>query len=250
MTLTHEALDLRLANPFRYLDSVDSTNDIAMEWLHAGAVSASVVLADEQVKGRGRKGRFWHTPPGVALAASVILKPPQTQAHQVSMIGALAVYDLCVAVGAEDVGIKWPNDVQISGKKVSGILPEAAWHDGELIGVILGIGVNVRVAFAHEIADIAVNLEDAAKRSLNRTELVGILMERIAYWMAKIGSDELFETWESRLNMIGKRVQIEAVVGQAQGVDASGALLVKVADGSIKTVRAGDVSLLPPQDEG
>ena len=250
MTLSQERLEELFDCSFRYYDSVDSTNDIAMQWLRDGAESGSVVIADEQRKGRGRKGRFWHTPTGVALAISVILKPEQSQAHRVSMIGALAVYDLCVEFGAKDVGIKWPNDVQINGKKISGILPEAAWENDRLHGVILGMGVNVRVRFVDEIADTAINLEDAVGKPLNRSELVGILMQRINYWVGRMGDDELFDTWSARLNTIGQRVEVEGIVGQAQAVDVSGALLIKVADGSIKTMMAGDVSLLPSQDKG
>lgn len=244
------ALAQRLRHPFRYFDSVDSTNDIAMQWLRDGTVSGSVVIADEQLKGRGRKRRIWHTPPGVALAVSVILKPPLEYANRISMIGALAVYDLCESVGAKNVGIKWPNDVQINGKKVSGILPEAAWDNGNLLGVVLGIGVNVRVQFEGELAQTATNLEIEAGKSLDRIELIATLLDRIDYWMERIARDELFETWQSRLNTIGRQVEVEGIVGQAQAVDEGGALLIALADGSIKRVMAGDVSLISAQDEG
>ena len=76
------------------------------------------------------------------------------------------------------------------------------------------------------------------------------LLDRIDYWMERITSNELFETWQSRLDTIGRRVEMEGIVGQAQAVDASGALLITLADGSIKRVLAGDVSLVSPQNEG
>jgi BirA family biotin operon repressor/biotin-[acetyl-CoA-carboxylase] ligase len=148
------------------------------------------------------------------------------------------------------VGIKWANDVQINGKKVSGILPEAAWDNGNLRGVVLGMGINVRVQFEGDLAHTATNLETEAGKSLDRVELIATLLERIDYWMERIASDEIFETWQSRLNTIGQQVEVEGIVGQAQAVDASGALLITVADGSIKRVLAGDVSLIPPQNEG
>ena len=250
MTLTQERLEAQLDCPFQYYESVDSTNDIAMQWLREGAESGSVVIADEQRKGRGRKGRYWHTPPDVAMAVSVILKPTQAYAHRISMIGALSVYDLCKAFRIHDVGIKWPNDVQVNGKKVSGILPEAAWENDKLLGVVLGMGVNVRVKFDSELSDIAINLEDAVNKELSRSKLVAMLMERIQYWMQRIEQNHTFELWQTRLNTIGRQVDVEGIVGQAQAVDDSGALLIKVEDGSIKTVMAGDVSLLPSQDEG
>jgi BirA family transcriptional regulator, biotin operon repressor / biotin---[acetyl-CoA-carboxylase] ligase len=131
VTLTEATLQARLQRPCRYFDAVDSTNDIAMQWLQAGAQTGSVVIADEQRQGRGRKGRTWYTPPGAALAVSVIVKPSLERINRISMIGALAVYDLCAAFGIKNLGIKWPNDVQINGLKVSGILPEAAWYRGQ-----------------------------------------------------------------------------------------------------------------------
>lgn len=250
MTLSQLALDERLVHPCRYFDSVDSTNDIAMQWLREGAASGSVVIADEQRQGKGRKGRTWYTPPRVALAVSVILKPNPENANRISMLGALAVFDLCASVGIENLGIKWPNDVQINGKKVSGILPEAAWDNGKLRGVVLGMGVNVRVKFEGELAQTATSLENEIDQSLDRVELIATLMERIDYWMERIGGDKLFDTWKSRLNTLGQQVEVDDIAGQAQGVDAGGALLIGVADGSIKRVLAGDVSLLPPQNEG
>lgn len=248
--LSQAALANRLKHPFRYFDAADSTNDIAMQWLHDNAQSGSAIIADEQRKGRGRKGRVWHTPAGVALALSVILRPPTEFANRISMIGALAVYDLCTSVGVQNVGIKWANDVQINGKKVSGILPEAAWDNGNLRGVVLGMGVNVRVQFEGELEQTATNLETEAGKSLERVELIATLLDRIDYWMERIASDEVFETWQLRLNTIGQQVEVEGIVGQAQAVDVSGALLITVADGSIKRVLAGDVSLIPPQNEG
>lgn len=248
--LSKSALQQALGErPFRFFEAVDSTNDIALNWIQDGAVRGAVVIADEQLKGRGRKGRLWHTPPHVALAVSVVLKPPKTHLNRVSMLGALAVADLCEHVGLAQVGIKWPNDVQVSGKKVSGILPEAAWDGDVLHGVVLGMGINVRVQFEDGLADKAISIEPALGQPVQRVDLIAYLLERIDYWSAHITSDRLFTTWESRLNTIGQRVSTEGIVGQAQGVDESGALLIKTADGSIQRVLAGDVSLVMSSEE-
>lgn len=243
--LSQQALQAEFASrPFRFFASVDSTNDVALDWLGAGAVSGGVVVADEQRKGRGRKGRFWHTPPGVALAVSVVLKPPTTHLNRVSMVGAVAVAELCEQVGLSQVRIKWPNDVQVHGKKVSGILPEACWGGNTLLGVVLGMGVNVRVRFEGELAEKAISIEPALARPVNRVDLLAYLLARVDYWAAQITSDDLFATWAARLNTIGQNVSIEGIVGLAQAVDESGALLIKTADGSIQRVLAGDVSLV------
>ena len=162
-----------------------------------GQKTGSVVIADEQKKGRGRKGRFWHTPPGVALAVSVILHPDVRQVQQISMLGALAVYDLVLAQKHVPIGIKWANDVQVDGRKISGILPEAVWERQQLRGVVLGMGVNVRVDFAGtELDNTAINLETIVGQSLDRTALIQTLLERIDYWYAQLGTDMLFQNME------------------------------------------------------
>jgi BirA family transcriptional regulator, biotin operon repressor / biotin---[acetyl-CoA-carboxylase] ligase len=247
--LSQESLSKNLKRDFRFFPTVDSSNDIAQVWLREGAKAGSVVLADEQLKGRGRRGRFWHTPAGVALAISTILKPSTEFATRSSMVGALAVYELCSSLAIRDVGIKWPNDVQIKGKKVSGILPEAVWDADKLLGVVLGMGVNVRVQFDTDLAPIATNLEDEAGISLNRVELICYLLERVDFWVARIESEELFFAWKNRLSTLGQHVVVEGIheriVGQAVDVDTNGTLLIKTAGASIVPVMAGDVSLRP-----
>jgi BirA family biotin operon repressor/biotin-[acetyl-CoA-carboxylase] ligase len=242
--LSQAALQARLAlQPFQFFAVVDSTNDIAMRWLQDGAEAGSVVIADEQLKGRGRMGRTWHTPPGVALAMSVILKPPMEFANRVSMLGALAVAELCEGVGAKNVGIKYPNDVQINRRKVCGVLPEAAWENNRLVGIVLGMGVNVRVQFDEQLAQTATNLEIEARRDLNRVELIAYLLMRVESWSARIESFEFFSAWKNRLNTIGQRVTIGDVSGIAEDVDSSGALLVRTANNQMERIIAGDVLL-------
>lgn len=249
MTLSEQALQSRLNHPLKYFVSVDSTNDIAKAWLIDGAPSGAVVIGDEQRIGRGRKGRVWYTPPGVALAISVILQPPHEKLHLINIIGALSVYDLATFVGCGSVGIKWPNDVQVNFKKVSGILPEVVWKGDKLVGVVLGMGINVRNDFTGtELADKAICLEVAVDRTLVRIDLAVYLLDRIQYWYSRIDSELLFDTWRDRLNMLGKEVSVENVCGIAVDVQNDGALLVKNTDGEVFTVMAGDVFVLSDEE--
>lgn len=231
------------SRPLRYFASIDSTNNIAMQWLQAGAEAGSVVIADEQLKGRGRMGRTWHTPPSVAIAMSVVLKPPVAFASRVSMLGALVVAELCQHLAVQNVGIKYPNDVHINGRKVCGVLPEAAWEKNHLIGVVLGIGVNVRVKFNEELAHTATNLETETGRQLDRVDLIAYLLARIDEWSAQIHTDALFTAWRNRLNTIGQQVTIGGIRGVAEDVDSSGALLVRTERQQLERVIAGDVLL-------
>lgn len=247
MELSQERL-ARVLNgrAFQYFAVLDSTNDQAQAWLREGAPNGALVIADEQRKGRGRKGRVWHTPPGVALAISFILRPPQTALHQVSMLGALAVSDLLTEIGARDVGVKWPNDVQLGGRKVCGILPEVIWNGDHLLGVVLGIGVNVRVDFSGtELERVAISIEHALSKTFDRADLVARLVARFDHWTVLLGSDAMFKVWKSRLNMLGKSVIVEQegvrLTGTAEDVDADGGLHLRRPDGALERVLAGDV---------
>lgn len=233
---------------FKYFAQVESTQDIAFTWLRNGAKVGAVVIADEQIKGRGRGQHDWTTPPKSAIAMSVILHPSLDTLHQITMLGALAIYDTLVALGADDVGIKWPNDVQLQGKKVCGILPESEWDGERLKGVVLGMGVNVRVDFGQtELADIAISIEPALGKPIDRAELIQQLLARIDYWVEQLGTEVIFNMWRDRLTTLGQAVTVnsqgEIVTGKAESVDAQGALLVRTAYGGLKRVIAGDIAL-------
>ncbi len=242
VTLSQKLLEQRLTRPFKYFDRVESTNDVAKAWLATGAPEGALVLANEQTRGRGRKGRDWHSPPNVALALSLILKPDSAFLPRLNMIAALSVYDLVRECGCEDVGIKWPNDVQVNGLKVSGVLPEAVWEGDQLRGAILGIGVNVRMDFSgSELRHSAISLEAVVKRRLERSELIASLLRRIDYWYAHIASATVYSTWKARLNTLNQAVAVEGVKGVALDVTADGALLIRDEKGHIHQSGTGDL---------
>lgn len=245
MTLSEGILQQKLAQPFRYFPRVASTNDLAKSWLLEGAPDGVVVIADEQARGRGRRGRDWLTPPGAALALSIVLHPPPEQIARVNMIGALSVYDLAAQVGCEEIGIKWPNDIQVSGRKISGVLVENVWMRGRLRGAVLGIGVNVRVDFSQtDLRDAAASLEGATGNRLERAELIRILLERVEYWYQRIKTGAVFETWKRRLNMLGTLVVTDGISGRALNVRPDGALLIEDRHGAVREVVAGDLAEL------
>ncbi len=249
MRLTAEHICLALSpRAARFYQQADSTNEIALEWLREDALTGSVVVADEQLKGRGRKGRTWHTPPGVALAVSVILHPLPETLNRVSMLGALAICELVENLGISNVGIKWPNDVQINGRKVSGVLPENEWDGDKLVGVVLGMGLNVRVDFAgSELENTAINVESALGKPVDRLELLVKLLAGVDKWNALLDSVALYDAWKNRLTTIGQTVTVNSadaiVQGVAEGVDEQGALLVRDKEGVLHRVIAGDIAL-------
>ena len=244
MTLSQEKLDeLLKSRPFQYFSQVESTQDVARVWLQNGADSGAVVIADEQISGRGRKGRMWHTPPGEALAISVILSPSTGVVHQIMMLGALSIVSLLHDLNAPNVGIKWPNDVRLNGRKVCGVLPETIWQGGELEGVVLGLGLNVRVNFAGtELESSAISLESALGRSLDRGDLLVTLLEHLDYWTGHLGSPQLFEAWKDCLDTLGQHVDIGAIHGVAESVNPDGSLNIRDQGGQLQHVVAGDVT--------
>jgi len=242
MTLSKAIVARRLKQPFKYYDAIGSTNDVAKAWLEAGAPDRAAVIANEQTRGRGRKSRVWQTPLAAALAVSVILQPPAELIPQVNFLGALAVYDLAAEAGCSMIGIKWPNDVQVQGKKVAGILPEVVWKGSEALGVVLGLGVNVRIDFSgSELAETATSLECVLNRRLDRADLLQSLLRHVDHWYSHINEESLFRSWKSRLNMLGARIAVEGLVGSAADVLPNGSLLLRDDFGALQTVAAGDV---------
>jgi BirA family biotin operon repressor/biotin-[acetyl-CoA-carboxylase] ligase len=206
------------------------------------------VIADEQPKGRGRLGRSWYAPAGTALMFSYLLRPELRVLPRVGMLGALAVCEALEGLGVSEVGIKWPNDVQIGRRKVCGVLPEAAWDGGALLGVVLGIGINVRVDFAGSpYVESAISLEDTLEGKVNRTDLLKLVLARLDNWAAQLSSPALFQAWRGRLNMLHERVTIlnggNMIEGIAEGVEDSGALLVRGEDGIVRRALAGDIAI-------
>lgn len=248
MTLSEDILKTRLGSrPFRFYASIGSTNDAARVWLAEGASAGACIIADEQTAGRGRKQRAWHTPPGSAVAVSVILRPTVEALPQVVMLGALAVAETLDGLGLKSVAVKWPNDVLLADKKVCGVLAEASWEGTNLQGVILGIGVNVRVDFTDvETTYPATSIETELGRRVDRADLLAALLARIDFWASQLGSAALFEAWKARLAMLGRTITVKQdhgdLSGTAEDVDDSGVLILRAPDGSLHRVVAGDVT--------
>ena len=224
--------------------------DVAREAARHGASDGTVVAADEQTAGRGRMGRSWVNPPAVNLASTLVLRPPREVLRWIAMIAPLAVVRAVEDVTGLRPDIKWPNDVQIAGKKLSGILIEADLTEGQEPVVLVGTGVNVNFdPRAHEeIRDIATSLRAELGREVGREPLLAAFLLRFEelYDEAKSGDSPL-AAWRARLVTLGQHVRASwpggDVEGLAQDVDADGALLVETAQGEVVRVEAGDVTL-------
>jgi BirA family biotin operon repressor/biotin-[acetyl-CoA-carboxylase] ligase len=221
----------RLGAPRLHLRSTDSTSDRARAIAIAGAPHGTLVTAGEQTAGRGRQGRSWSAPPGRALLASLVLHeaPPL-----LALASALAVADV-VGDGAT---IKWPNDVLLDGRKVSGILAESRSGDC----VVLGIGINVAVRACDlppEVAARAGGLGlEPGDLEPTLTALLAALERRLAQDAAAILAD-----YRARDALLGHEVRWQHGRGVAAGIDDAGRLLVDCADGVRVALDAGEVHL-------
>ncbi|MDX2137994.1 MAG: biotin--[acetyl-CoA-carboxylase] ligase [Chloroflexota bacterium] len=233
----------------RYFAETGSTNDDAIAWLHEGALPGAMIIADEQGSGRGRLGRPWYAPAGSSLLLSIIVEVPRQHLTRLTMVGALAVYDVIRSYNIDKVQIKWPNDVRIDGRKVCGVLPEAAWTGNLLLGAVLGIGLNVNVPFIlTAYAETAISLSDALGEPIDRLETLRRLLGRIDHWLSQIATDDIFETWRARLLTLGTRVTVQTsaatYTGIAEDVTPDGGLLLRMDNGKLEYVLAGEI--LPP----
>ena len=215
--------------------TLDSTNERAKQLALAGAPHGTVVTAAEQTAGRGRQGRSWIAPPGDALLMSLLVRELDERFPLLPLVAAVAVSEACESLAPVECRIKWPNDVWIDGRKVSGILVEGRPAEG---WAVLGIGLNVRVReFPEELREIATSLPPGVGVESALSAVLGAL----ARWLGK-GREDVLAAWSTRDALIGSHVRWAEGSGVAAGIDATGSLLVDTADGRV-TLGAGEVHL-------
>lgn len=232
-----------------YYPTVSSTMDIARKAAREGASEGTIVVAEEQTEGRARMGRSWISPPGV-IAISVILHPEMSQLLRLAIVASLATSRGIEQATGLKTTIKWPNDVLINGKKVSGILMESALRGQSVDWAIIGVGINANFdpkAFP-EIADIATSLSAELGREVSQLKvLLHLLFEMEQLYLALRRDEPLHEEWQERLETLGKMVQVtsgtQVEEGYADSVDSDGSLLLRRSDGSLTRIIAGEVTL-------
>jgi len=232
-----------------YYPSVTSTNELAKREAGQGAAEGTVIVADEQTRGRGRLKRTWLTPEG-NIALSVILYPDVSVLHSLIMLASLAVVHSIESDTGLETQIKWPNDILINGKKVCGILMESDVQENRVKYVIIGIGINVnlRPEDSPEIQSSATSLSGELGREVSRLSVVrNLLVEMEHMYLNLSPGGHVYEEWRDRLATLGKEVRItegETVYGGvAESVDTDGSLLLRLPDGSLRRIVAGDVTL-------
>ena len=233
-----------------YLPSVDSTNRRARQLAAEGAPHGTLVIADEQTAGRGRRGRGWISPAGEGVVMSLILRPQShpSEVARLSMQTALAVALSIAQTTGLDARIKWPNDIVCGGRKVCGMLLEMNADEQAVHDVVAGIGINVhQTQFAPEIAQTASSLDLLSGKRVCRAALVRAFLEAFERAEALAAQGALMDAYRARSATLGQRVQVIAPAGSFTGtaleVTDSGSLIVEDEEGQRREVLAADVSV-------
>ncbi|HUA35448.1 MAG TPA: biotin--[acetyl-CoA-carboxylase] ligase [Candidatus Binataceae bacterium] len=245
----------RIGWRIHYFDEVDSTQEIARELAAQGSQQGTAIIADRQTAGRGRLGRSWHSPAGANLYTTIILRPamPLASVPQLSLVAGLAVADVLERVAPGIVGLKWPNDVWLRGRKVSGMIAEAITDKrGNLECVLLGIGINVNLTASDipdELRERATSIRIATGRAWDRIELADSLFSLLdSRYMEALtaGFAAVRPAWERYSALTGKRVAIvdggRRQGGIVRGIDDDGALMLDLGD-KVERIVAGEVTV-------
>ena len=252
---TEEGLQTKwIGRKIVFFEEIGSTNEEAGKLALEGCPHGTLVYANSQTGGRGRRGREWHTPKGHAIAMSFILKPEleAEYASMLTLVQAMAVAKAIEEICGLKAQIKWPNDVLINEKKVCGILTEMKMEGVNISSIIIGTGINVNQDdFPEEITEIATSLKRESGKIQSREKLIKRICELFEKYfelfMEKRNLSGISEEYNSRLINAGRIVKVldpnGEVTGQALGVNVLGELLVKTETGDLVNVYAGEVSV-------
>ena len=254
----------------RYFERVGSTNDEAISWAEEGASDLSIVIADEQTAGRGRRNRNWFTPAGAALAVSLVIKPPlyttldsprppqsTGSVSRLTALGTLSISDALREGYDLDVKIKWPNDVLVDGRKLAGALVETTWVGDQLTAAVLGMGINIAPASVpaeNSTTTPATCVETALGRQVSRLNLLQTVVSQVIKWRLHLDSDNFLQAWESKLAYRGKWVNINPengikdqppAEGKVLGLDQDGGLILRSREGHLFTLRSSAYRVTP-----
>jgi BirA family biotin operon repressor/biotin-[acetyl-CoA-carboxylase] ligase len=236
-----------------YLPETGSTNYEACLLAKAGAPEGALVISDHQTAGRGRLDRHWEAPPASSLLMSLIFRPAlgPGQVQRLTMICGLAGVDAVESETGLRVGLKWPNDLVIDGAKMGGILTEIAVQGNRVDYVVVGIGLNVNLDPAQLPGDLlaaATSISQALGRTVARLPLLWAFLQAVERrYLALESGASPHKEWAQRLVTLHQPVAVHTagsvLQGLAEGVDADGALLVRLSDGRLETIVTGDVTL-------
>lgn len=241
-------------------EKVDSTNDNAWREALAGAGDGTMIFASEQRGGRGRAGRVWHSPPGKSVLCSTILRPslPVGKINLMTVIGALAVIDALDALAGIKAHVKFPNDVLVGSKKISGILAESRIISTTADIFIVGIGINInldRSDFPEAIGERATSVKIETGNEISIVLAARRLAESLDHWYDILRSErhgQIARKWRNVSMIIGKRVDIvvgdKVVSGVVDDVDPIEGVILRTTNGPLRHIRGEHIERLEMAD--
>lgn len=243
-----------VAKEVLYFDTIDSTNTKAQELAEKGYPSGTLVVADKQESGKGRRGRSWVSPSGTGIFMTLMIKPDinPNNASMLTLVAALAVAKAITSVTGEEAMIKWPNDIVVNGKKVCGILTEMNAQFDYINHIVVGIGINVHnESFPEEISQMASSLMiEAGGKRFHRAQIIAETMSYFEqYYDTFLKTQDLsalVREYDKLLVNRNKSVRVldpkEPFDGKAMGITPKGELIVDTWE-SRKLVSSGEVSV-------
>ncbi len=244
-----------LAREILVFEETSSTNDVAMQLGRQGHIGGLAVFAERQTAGRGRFGRRWDSSGHEGLWFSLLLRadwPADFWPRLTTWAGVALAAAVEKATGLP-ARLKWPNDLLVAGRKVAGILTESASDAGGAMFAVVGIGLNVnQTEFPPELADRAASLRQLAGRTLDRPELAATVLSELNARLAEVTHDfpQLIAEATKRSAVLGTWVRLHAggvdFEGTAESLDTDGSLLLRMGDGSLRRMIAGEVTSHPP----
>jgi BirA family transcriptional regulator, biotin operon repressor / biotin---[acetyl-CoA-carboxylase] ligase len=232
-----------------HLPETGSTNDLAKEAGKRGAPGKSVFVADHQTSGRGRMDRKWLEAPGSSLLFSVLFRGSLSESTLLTMLCSVAAAEAIEETAGTPVEIKWPNDLMLKGRKLAGLLTEVNWYPDNHFAVVgVGINVNFDPPTLPGVPDTATSLLKETGREHSRAPLLLAVLSHIDRYLAMEDPDlreEVRSRWVSRLWRRRQRVVgadgVQVAEGVFEDVDAEGILLLRLVDGTLHRVQAGDM---------
>jgi len=240
-----------LAREILVFEETSSTNDIAARMGRQGHPGGLVVFAERQTAGRGRFGRNWNSLSHAGLWFSILLRPEWPPARWVRLTtwAGVAVASAVEREIGRHAQVKWPNDVLVDHRKVAGILTECSTDASGRLFAVVGIGLNVNhEEFPPELADRAASLRQFAGRCIDRPALAAAMLRDLDARLAGVGDafDRIIDEAAQRSSLLGTWVQFHAadaiLEGNAEGLDADGNLMLRLADGTLRTMTAGEIT--------
>lgn len=239
-----------LGSPLTYLAVTGSTNDDALHAARLGATHGALFVADEQTRGRGRRGNTWHAAPGESLLFSLLLRPKLaiSEISALTLAIGLALRDAIGPRLATPLKIKWPNDLYAGDKKLAGVLVESQMQGEQLQAVVIGVGLNVTTrSFPAEIAARATSLALSGAEPLEREGLLVHLLIAIGRRVAayeRSGVRGILDELNAADALRGKAIRVDAQRGIGRGVDGQGQLVLETEAGALISILSGTVELL------